>query len=345
MRDMERNEFEEQRIDAEAASWVSKRIKGLTAEEQDAFFEWMAADPRHSAWYKRHMKSWKQLDLLAQWKPEHSEKPNPYLLKQKMRWHSLPLWLGMAATLILGFWLLLNSTMLQNRGDDPTIKNLVAETYQEHLLSDGSVVGMREGAALKVDFSKNERKVELVSSEAHFDVKADPENPFIVRARGVEYRAIGTAFSVSIRENQVELLVTEGTVVMARVEDPIALQSSETSFEVEVTAGQRTVAFAEPQNEGYKLYEVNDNEIDQLLKWKPKSLSFDQVSLQEVVDEFNARNRVQIVILNSDLKQVRVVASFHSANVDKLLTLLETTMDIQASYAEEDRILLDYETP
>ena len=35
------------RIDLAAAEWLVKRDRGLTAEEQDAFLQWMAADPRH----------------------------------------------------------------------------------------------------------------------------------------------------------------------------------------------------------------------------------------------------------------------------------------------------------
>ena len=84
---------EDERIDSEAAEWVAKRVRGFTAKEQDAFFEWLADDPRHSEWYTRHMKTWKQLDQLAQWKPEHSKRPNQDLLKYHMtrsRWA----WLG-----------------------------------------------------------------------------------------------------------------------------------------------------------------------------------------------------------------------------------------------------------
>ena len=81
---MKNNEFESsnvKRIDREAAEWVAKKIGGFTAKDQDVFFDWLAADPRHGEWYENHQKTWKELDLLAQWLPEHSDRPNQDLLK------------------------------------------------------------------------------------------------------------------------------------------------------------------------------------------------------------------------------------------------------------------------
>lgn len=95
-------------IDREAAAWLIRRDRGLTAEEQDAFFRWLAADPRHGERLAHHQRTWKDFNLLAQWRPEHGSEPNPDLLarpRPARRWLAWGVPLALAACLALGFFL------------------------------------------------------------------------------------------------------------------------------------------------------------------------------------------------------------------------------------------------
>ena len=42
------SEAQRQRIRQAAAEWIVKRDAGFTADEQDAFFEWLSAAPQHA---------------------------------------------------------------------------------------------------------------------------------------------------------------------------------------------------------------------------------------------------------------------------------------------------------
>ena len=350
---MNENEIEfpeDERIDREASEWVAKRVKGFSANEQDAFFEWLADDPRHSEWYARHMKTWNQLDQLAQWKPEHSKLPNQDLLKYHMtrsRWAWLS---GIAAALVIvgGLWFASNSSLYL---DDETVsKNLVANGYESHVLPDGSIVEMNRGAALKVDYTAETRRVELVSSEAHFEVAKNPDRPFIVHARGVDIRAVGTAFNVKLTGDSVELLVTEGRVQMTAPEPIVGSSAAKPKNIVrDVVAGQMSVASLVARNPGVALgalepvpevVEVSADEVGDLLAWKPELLEFDDVPLSEVVEEFNRRNSVQMEFVDAELAEEPIVASFYTANVDHFVELLEWTFDIQSERIGENRVLL-----
>lgn len=334
------SEFEEKKIDLEASKWVSKRTRGFTAAEQDQFFEWLAKDPRHAQWYGVHLNTWKQLDKLAEWKPEHSEQANPHLLRFRSRQH---MWytfggFGIAAALLIA--LLSTQPKFANEQVESGyhVKDIVAHTYEEHQLPDGSFVEMKNGAAIKVNYSHEERRVELVSSEAHFEVESNPDVPFIVQARDVEIKAVGTAFSVSISDNEVELLVTEGKVEVYK-------QSAESDEEVmvplaqNVEAGQKTVVSTDDIEPDVKVQEVTSQQMDEMLGWKPKRLNFDEVPLSEVVSEFNRRNGYKIHIGDPELENILIVASFHSADTHKLVCLLEGTLDIQANF-ETNRVVL-----
>ncbi len=341
---MNDNEIEfpdESRIDREAAEWVAKRVKGFTPGEQDAFFEWLADDPRHSEWYGRHMKTWKHLDQLAQWKPEHSERTNQDLLKyhiSRVRWA----WLGgiAAAFVLMGsLWFVERSNSSSDL--DYVSQNLVANDYESHVLPDGSIVEMNRGAALKIDYTPEMRRVELVSGEAHFDVAKNPDRPFVVHARGVVFRAVGTAFNVRLTENSVELLVTEGRVQMT-APDPLASPggSELERYTRDIVAGQMSVASLVIDRPKAKVVEVSAGEVSDLLAWKPELLEFDEVPLSEVIEEFNRRNTVQLEIADSELAEERIVASFYTTDVDHFVELLEWTFDVQSERVGNERIVL-----
>ena len=51
-------------FEAEAAAWVVRHERGLTAAEQDAFSSWLAAHPRHRAAFAEQRWSWEELDRL-----------------------------------------------------------------------------------------------------------------------------------------------------------------------------------------------------------------------------------------------------------------------------------------
>ena len=332
---------EESRIDREAAEWVTKRVRGFTPKEQDAFFDWFASDPRNSEFYGEHMKTWKRLDQLAQWKPEHSERPNQDLLRYHIsrgQW----VWIrGMAAAFVLlgSLWFISNLNPSSKLGY--ASGNLVANGYESHVLPDGSIVEMNRGAALKVDYTPELRRVELVSSEAHFDVAKNPDRPFVVHARGVDFRAVGTAFNVKLTDNSVELLVTEGRVQMT-APDPLAdghfpvLQR----YTRDVVAGQVSIASLVVDTPKAGVMEVSAVEVGERLAWKPLLLEFDKVPLSEVVEEFNRRNTIQLEIGDSDLAAELIVASFQTANIDHFVELLEFAFDMKSERVGNDRVVL-----
>jgi transmembrane sensor len=82
---------------------------------------------------------------------------------------------------------------------------------ESHALPDGSLVELKEGSRIAVDFSAEQRQVRLVG-EAHFQVARDAARPFVVNAQGVMVRAVGTAFSVRVDSDEVQVLVTHGSV-------------------------------------------------------------------------------------------------------------------------------------
>jgi len=206
---------DEQRIRREAAAWLVKHDRGLTASEQDEFFQWLSADARHGAWFARHRRGWRRLDGIMAWRPEHSAEPNPDAQARspdRSAWRRQFAAVAATALILAGGWSIIH------RPTDASLDPLAPVAnggYERRVFEDGSVAELNRGAEIEVHFTATERRIALRRGEALFTVTKDPQRPFVVRAHGVDVRAIGTAFNVRVQPSGVEVLVTHGTVQVA----------------------------------------------------------------------------------------------------------------------------------
>lgn len=329
----------EKRIEGETTQWVARKFSGFSPSDQDAFFEWLAADPAHSDAYVKYQDLWGRMDTLAEWAPEHSEKPNSDLLKDRhnvYRWA----WLGgIAAALALGAFLWLPEQLGLQEADR---QHYIASSYESHELSDGSVVEMKSGAAMVVNFTPEERRVELVSSEALFNVAKDKDRPFIVTAKGVEVRAIGTAFNVRVSENEVEVLVTEGKVRLeTNLREPQSGdETSETTpFAGNLVAGQRSTIFLESEDPKPFVEQAEEEEILEELDWKYR-LEFDSIPLFVAVEQINRRGVMELVIVDEELEELPIVATLRIDKMEYFADILELSFGIDTEMDSRGRMLI-----
>lgn len=324
----------EWQIDVAAAEWLVRRDRGFTATEQDEFSQWLAEDPRHGEWMILHDQTWREFNLLAQWRPEHSAEPNPDLLarpRRVARWFR-PAALAIAAgvAVALGIW--------RPWGGQPSPDGTAlaaAPTIGHRVLADGSVVELNRGAEITVEFTPAERRVRLVRGEAHFAVAKNPLRPFIVRANGVDVRAVGTAFDVRLETGSVEVLVTEGHV---------QVQSPTTATVPVLSGGQRTVVSLAADAPPPQVLDVSPAEMAARLAWQPQLLDFSSTSLAMVVAEFNQRatgsSRIKLVIADPELGRLPIVASIRSDNIEGFVRMLELTAGVHAERNGDNEIVL-----
>lgn len=324
-------------VESAAAAWLVRHDRGLTARQQDEFLSWVAASPAHRESFERHRSLWSDFNALAQWRPEHSAEPNPDLLARHRptrlwRW-AAPALLAAAAAVAVVVW---RSPV--TRAPAPTTFAFEAAAYRQETLPDGSVLDLNRGAHVVVQFSAAERRVLLVQGEAQFAVAKNSARPFVVRAGGVDVRAIGTAFNVKLAGANLEVLVTEGTVHVSQ--QTRAAPASAPTVLAAITAGQRTVIAVALVIAPPVVVPASRDEIARLLEWQPHLLDFDSTPLAEVIATFNQRNAVRLVIGDDDLRALPIVASIRSDNVEGFVRLLEGTMGVKAERRPDGEIVL-----
>lgn len=306
---------EAQRRAQAAADWLVRRDRGFTAAEQDEFLDWLAADPRHGEWIALHRGTVADFTALASWRPEHSEEPNPDLLappRRKVHWLA-PALLSAAAAIVFAvvWWRVTPVT--------PAVAPVAGTELQRRILEDGSSVELNRGASVTTAFTATERRATLVSGEAYFTVARNPARPFIVRAGGIDIRAVGTAFSVRLDPAAVEVLVTEGRVGVERIDANVPPRPA---ADVPLVAAGQRATVSRTRAEPPSIVPVTPQAMAQQLNWQPTLLDFSSAPLAAAVAEFNRRNRVQFVLADEELAALPIVASIRSDNVEGFANFL-----------------------
>ncbi len=220
------------------------------------------------------------------------------------------------------------------------------------VLPDGSVVLLRAGAGLALDFSDAMRRVTLQKGEALFEVAKNPDRPFVVQAGGLDVRAVGTAFAVHLQPAAVEVLVTEGRVAVEKSEGAMASQSSPSQSADNagsaassrtlalVPAGHRVVVEHAPQPAPPEVVPVSSAEISDRLAWRIPTLQFSRTPLVEAVAMVNKHSPVRLVLDGAAWERVRLSGAIRADNIDALLQLLESDHGIKAEHGSENEIVL-----
>lgn len=334
-----------ERMRREASDWIALRDAGFTAEQQDAFFAWLAADPRHAEVYSELQKVFKQMDVMVEWRPLNAPEPNPdLLLTSPARSFGAKKWgwvLAMAAAVILGFSMWQTPEQPRDAARaTPAPSNLTALSYERHVLEDGSVMELNRGAQVTLQFERSRRLLQLVSGEAYFTVAKDPNRPFIVRAGGGEVTAIGTAFNVSLSSAHLEVFVTEGRIRLEPPKNERLPMTDDADIAQTLEAGQGVLMPVQGPTGPLVISPYPAQTVAQKLSWKDELVEFTGTPLSEVILEFNRRNHTQLVIGDSELSARQITGALRPNNLDGFVELLQVTQGIEAERFGTSKIVL-----
>lgn len=319
-----------------AAEWFARRDAGLSAEQEQEFQHWLDSDPRHGPALARLDAAWSTFGRPVRTGAADELFQELEIRATRRRRRRMSAAVAVLAVLITvgSFWRVPREKMLATA--IPQTAVILAPTRQE--LPDGSVVLLKEGAQIAQSFSGGFRRVELKLGEAIFEVAKDPLRPFLVSAGVVEVRAVGTAFAVEIAGRAVEVLVTEGTVLVGAGER--ALDSSKSGRDGSefasstVEAGHRALVDTASSVASPVVTPVTDTERDAQLAWRNRRVEFSGAPLDEAVALLNREtadsSRMQLDIQGSELKAMRVSGIFRTDNMDAFVLLLEAGFGVRA---------------
>jgi transmembrane sensor len=208
----------------------------------------------------------------------------------------------------------------RNAGDVYTTR--VGEFHRVSL-SDGSSVAINTDSEVRVRYTNSVRKVELVRGEALFRVAKNAKRPFDVNVRGTTVRAVGTAFSVRLHDensdNQVDVVVSEGRIAI----NPPSRQTYPAGTVATVRNGRVIATTHHPAD------------ITSKLAWTEGRLVFQGEKLSDVVEEINRYNLRQFEVADPDISSLRIGGTFVANDPEGFAKALDRSLGIKSRVEEQ----------
>jgi len=359
-------------VKEEAAAWLIKLDgdRAPSANELASLREWLARSPVHREQLGSLADFWGKMNVLTELAVPltHAEGSENRSLIASIR-HAIPRFARagfLTAALVLGVGI---AVTFWSRGDQFLSSNGLYATAigQQHstTLADGSVVMLNTNSQFKVDYDNEYRNIRLLQGEAHFTVAKNAARPFRVYAGNGRVQAVGTAFSVYLKDNTIDVTVTEGEVVLAAFNRsstsrlpqqgaPLGTGQSSGSSAIDhigtvellgtIKAGEsatiRSGLDADTVSTIKAIETVEPQEMAKRLSWREGVLTFTGDPLEVVVEEISRYTTVSIEFSDPAVRAIRIGGRFPIGETDAMFAALEANFGLRVNRLSHDRVMV-----
>ncbi len=318
-------------------SLIAKYLSGESnATETESVKNWAAAADQNKRELEQHSLLLKKTDKFYQIKEFNTDKAwnkihqrtvstaptNRFIIFRKK---TSAIIYKYAAILLLAILLGSAGYYLVKNQMNPVYAEIVSgegQLVNEFVLPDGSTVTLNSNSKLMYPeaFDNQQREV-TITGEGFFDVKPDPDRPFIINAGNARVKVLGTSFNVNAypEAEAVEVTVNTGIVQVVCCEG----EEREVA-EILLNAGEKGTVF----NSNRKL-EKTLNTDRNYLAWKTHTLVFEKTRLAEVVQYLNKVYYTDIQLENKEMENLLLTAQFEEKSADFILNVIRLTFDLE----------------
>jgi transmembrane sensor len=388
----------------EASEWfVEFRVGDVDGQARERFDEWVRRSPEHIRAYIEIARTYvempnphgtKPLDVEAliayarssenivpfdhagtapPHEPRALAEPNSREHQAGRATHTRPTrrsWLAIAASIVAA----LAGAVWWQTARYPLYSTDIGER-RSITLADGSTVDLNARSKLRLEFSKNERRVELLDGQALFQVAKDHSRPFIVASGEATVRAVGTQFDVYRKAGGTTVTVLEGRVAVYSAAhavsnsgsaEPPSTAAQPTTYSPYVSVQPKAQMQATPHSDSVPstpagLVDPSGSaaiflsageqvtvtpaqtlpaparaDIVATTAWMQRRLIFDGSKLSDVVQEFNRYNKRQLVIEDAQLSDFHVSGVYSSTDPASLIRFLREQPGMKVTENENE---------
>lgn len=226
---------------------------------------------------------------------------------------SLSRWAAIAAAIISIVWL------FTHRGNQIEIQTVTAET-QNVKLFDGSEITLNGNSQIiyPEKFKKNiKQRCVKFSGEGYFNIKSNPNLPFIADMDKIQIEVKGTSFNV-LQDSTlgfIKVNVCSGTVLV---------YNKTNNTNILLNKGERAEF-------DYKTNLLNKYEFNELnyLSWKTGILVFRNTPLYKVIEDLNKYYNVSIEFENEEIKNCKLDTKIDNIKFAEVIQMLEMIFEIK----------------
>lgn len=170
--------------------------------------------------------------------------------------------------------------------------------YRVVRLSDASTVDLDARSRIGYRDRHGIREIELISGQARFSVVHDQARPFVVFVGDTVVRDVGTEFTVRMGPNSdVRVIVERGEVALTH-QAARGMLGRLFPRNVPLRGGVSAQAGVQVDNQGGRLSlrKISASEMEERDAWRGGKISFEDMTLTEIVEELNRYSSERIVI-------------------------------------------------
>jgi len=300
-------------IDEAASLWAARHDGGeLNANEHAAFTAWLKANPEHAHVFAHYR------DLTARIETHIEARLGAAVetvareqFTARKRNRVIAAVLATAAAIAVVF------SVLSDRAHHLTTKTAERHTTQ---LDDGTQVDLNARTELVVEFTRDERRVRLISGEALFNVSKDSKRPFLVATATGSVRVTGTVFNVrATNTDRVEVTVLEGTVRVRPIGDA--------AHEQPVTSNHQAVL----RENAITLRTLPDGAAQDAIAWRQGRIVFNDTPLSEAIERFAAYH-ARTISVDAKAARLQLGGRYSLEDLNGLLESIESVLPVHVSH-------------
>lgn len=203
----------------EAICW-HVRIADGSADDWEAFVDWLGADPAHAEAYDAiEAVDAEAGPAILEAQPPMPQAANDDSPRPTRRW-----WWGGGVAASVALAAIFGPGLVQ-RGDPYQVATLAGQTRTVALPS-GDRIALNGNSSITLDH-QNPRFAKLERGEAVFTIRHDPKAPFVVHVGEERIQDVGTVFNVVRDEDGVRVAVAEGSVLYNPESEAVTLAAGE----------------------------------------------------------------------------------------------------------------------
>jgi transmembrane sensor len=307
-------------------------FNGSISEEDLRYLEeWKNLSPSNRETFSQAEKVWRSLQLLSEMKRYNPQKALQQINqrineKTSQRWWFI--WQRVAAILVVplliaAVWLSLRTATVATIAEGPTMQTFTTPpgVKAKFHLPDSTSVWLNSSSSITFPsyFSGDTREVEI-NGEVFFDVRTNPDKPFLVGLGKLHVRVLGTRFNVINydQENRSEIVLQSGKVELC----------SGNIEHLRILSGMMPGELA-IFNKTDNSIEIKSVNTEKYLSWINGMLIFKDDPMDEVVRKLNRWFNVEIEIADPSILEYVYTATFQDESVDQILELLTISAPIR----------------
>lgn len=293
----------------EAAVWLARlRDQNRSPSVERGFRRWLTAKRSHAAAFETISEAWELTGALQR-------RPFPKLT----RWERAGFRAGflrstLAVTAVATLVLAAATIFIQAHG----VATAVGE-QRVLTLEDGSRISLNTDSRVVIKYDARERRVELKSGEAFFEVAKQSHRPFVVAAAGKHIRALGTSFVVRQDERALAITLVDGKVAVFAdaPREPAFTEGNDRSSKtlsddsakvVTLTPGQRLTL--EIDNTAH----IDLPPLEKITAWRRGQVELEDATLADAVREINRYSSVKLTVATPLAASIRINGVFQAGD-------------------------------